>query len=299
MKHSSKVPRPGLRAIGVYGITLLAGLLAAWAVHEHIQTREQEIERHAQGEMSVRVVADNDLASGTILNLDHLAARDVPTNWVPSDSYASDAIDQILGKRLSADVKRGELLTSSHIAAVDEPSVAARVRPGRRAVTFPAGEIQATAGLLQAGDLIDLYVSFKHQGQPVTAVLAQGVRVLALHEESPAVITLEASEQDAIKLVAARQAGTLTAMLRRPDDTLSSAATVRPADLAALIGMEQPAAVQPAPARGPIPILYGNRLDSAASPTDTSLFDSDSALVPPIQDRMSSIKPAATRQESQ
>src|SRR3546814_5446906 len=94
--------------------------------------------------------------------------------------------------------------------------------------------------LLQPGDLIDLYVSFVHRGQHLTAPLLQGVRVLAMGggvDAAPS-ITLEASAQDAIKLVAARHGGTLTAMLRHRGDGAAPQAAAS-GDLAGLMGRSE------------------------------------------------------------
>jgi len=69
-----------------------------------------------------------------------------------------------------------------------------------------------------------------------------------------AAITLDVAPEDAVKLVAARQAGTLTAMLRSPYDDQPSRKAAR-GDLAQLLGLS---ANTPAPKRRPV-VLYGNR----------------------------------------
>lgn len=269
--------RPRFRSIGIFGFALIAGLVAAWAAHEHIQMREQEIARQAEVPVLERLAVAVDLPAGTPLQLNHLGARDVPHPWVPENSFEVDAADQVVGQRLSVDLKQGDVLLSAHIRADEaKPAVSNMVPPGRRAVTLPVSEIQGASGLLRVDDLIDLYVSFVHQGQQVTAALAQGVRVLALHGDSvPAVVTLDASEQDAIKLVAARHVGRMTAMLRRAGDSLVSGAT-RTGDLAALIGLERPStALAPEPLATPIrvPVLYGDRADTHASVSGMTLAE--------------------------
>src|SRR5690606_30674432 len=120
-----------------------------------------------------------------------------------------------------------------------DPSLSARLTEGRRAVTMPVDEINSLSGMLQPGDLIDLYVSFEHRRRRVTAPLLQGVLVLATgprtfadgerSQQAPgagaggySAITLDTSPEDAVKLVAARQAGTITAMLRHPRDSRTS-----------------------------------------------------------------------------
>ncbi|CAM4155860.1 Flp pilus assembly protein CpaB [Bordetella muralis] len=256
-----------LRTIGVCGSALAAGLFAAWAVHEHIQTREREMERQAAVEVRTRVVAATDLAAGTRLQMDHLAVRDIPLPWVPSHSFDAEAVDQVLGGVLTVHLKQGDILLGAHVIAEIESPLSDLVLQGRRAVTLPAAEINAVSGLLQPDDLIDLYVSFMHQGQHLTAPLLQSVRVLAVggRSESPVSITFDTAERDAIKLVAARHTGSLTAMLRhRSDASVSESAA--PGDLAALMGLTGPSIAD----RAPIPILYGDRVDTEPLSSDTN-----------------------------
>lgn len=256
-----------LRALGVYGFALAAGLLAAWAAREHIQARVREIEREAEVLAIDKLVVATDLPAGTRLQAGHLAVRDIPVPWVASGSFDPEAADQVIGAVLAADLRQGDVLLDVHLAsAVAAPALSELVPAGRRAVTLPAEEINAAAGLLRAGDLIDLYVSFAHRGQHLTAPLMQGVRVLAMESGADAApsITLDASAQDAIKLVAARHGGTLTAMLRHRGDGAAPPVAAS-GDLAALMGID----AREAGSRPAVPVLYGDRLD--AGPTAQAL----------------------------
>jgi len=255
--------RPRLKALGVYGFALAAGLLAAWAAREHIQARVREIERQAEVVVVDRLVAATDLPAGTQLHIDHLAVRGIPAPWVPGGAFDAEAVEQVLGTVLAVDLQQGEALLDVHLAprAAAQP-VSGLLATGRRAVTLPADEINAASGLLRPDDLIDLFVSFTHRGQHLTAPLLQGVRVLAMDASPDAApsITLDTSAQDAIKLVAARHAGTLTAMLRRQGDAAAPRPSA-PGDLAALMGIDDGDA-PPSPA---VPILYGDRLDAESA----------------------------------
>ncbi|MBV7482547.1 Flp pilus assembly protein CpaB [Bordetella sp. BOR01] len=265
MKFAFSSLLPRLRPLSVYAFALAAGLLAAWAAREHIQARVREIEREAEVARVNKLVAATDLPAGTRLQADHLAVRDIPLPWVSSGTFDPDAVDHVVGTVLTTDVRQGDALLDVHLA--HEPAatpLSDLVSAGRRAVTLPADEINAASGLLQAGDLIDLYVSFAHRGQHLTAPLLQGVRVLAMSggvDAAPS-ITLDASAQDAIKLVAARHSGTLTAMLRHRGDGAAPQSSAS-GDLAALMGLDANDAVQ----RPAVPILYGDRLDADLSPT--------------------------------
>ena len=110
-------------------------------------------------------------------------------------------------------------------------------------------------------------MSFEYQRRHITAPLLQGVLVLAtdantqfvqdqdpVRKRSYATVTLDASPEDAVKLVAARQGGTITAVLRPPQDNLASRRAIR-GDLASLLGVSrQP----PAPSRR-AQVIYGSQ----------------------------------------
>lgn len=255
---------PRLRPMGVYAFALAAGLLAAWAAREHIQSRVRELEREAEVVVVERLVAATDLPAGTRLDIDHLAVRGIPAPWAPGGTFEAGAVEHVLGAALTVDLKQGDALLDVHLAAqAAPPPVSGLLAAGRRAVTLPAEEINAVSGLLQPDDLIDLYVSFTHRGQHLTAPLLQGVRVLAMGggHDAPPSITLDAPAQDALKLVAARHTGTLTAMLRRRGDGAGPGLSA-PGDLAALMGID----AGQAPRRPAIPILYGDRVDAGGPP---------------------------------
>lgn len=247
-----------LRAMGGYVFALVAGLLAAWGVHTHIQTREREIANQAAVVTQARIVAATALSAGERLRPEHLAVREIPEAWLPPQSFDPEQTEHVWGARLATDMQAGETLLRIHLKP-EEPSLSERVLSGRRAVTLPIEEIHAVSGLLHVDDLVDMYVSFLYQGQQLTAPLVQGLRVLAVGgtSDTPTSITFDAPEQDAIKLVAARYGGSLTAMVRHRDD-VSMTKNMAAGDLAALMGLEKPSEPRPVT----VAILYGDRIDN-------------------------------------
>jgi len=254
------------------GLALAAGLLAAWSARQHLQQRVAQIEARGRMPMVQRLVAAYDLPAGTRLQAEHVAVRDIPGQYAAADTLAPERYGEIDGGMLDRPVRRGDPILPGHVARPSEPALSARLAEGRRAVTIPVDEINSLSGMLEPGDLIDLYVSFEHRRRRVTAPLLQGVLVLATGPRTLSggqggeaggaaaagysAITLDTSPQDAVKLVAARQAGTLTAMLRHPRDTRSSGTAAR-GDLAALLGM-QGQRRPPRRDRG-VPVIYGDR----------------------------------------
>ena len=252
-----------LRRAGVYGLALMAGLLSAWAVREHVQQRVAALEAEARTPVVERLVAAYDLVAGTRLEEADVAIREIPVQWASSASLEPLALTNLLGGTLMADVAHGEPLLKSHLTfAMPAPALASRLRSGQRALTVAAADLGGLAEMLHAGDSIDIYVTFPHRQKELTVPLLQGMRVLTVgggaDDEGGASgvgsITLAADPDQAMKFVAARQAGSLTAMLRHRDDEAAVAGSAQ-TDLASLIGLVP----EPEPAPG-VAILYGDRM---------------------------------------
>ncbi|MFT0531881.1 Flp pilus assembly protein CpaB [Castellaniella hirudinis] len=253
-----RIPRPVILG----GLALGAGLLAALFLALHVRARVQQAEAQARLPMVERIVAAHDLPMGTRLLPEHLAIRSFPAQWVGRDTVPVTRYADLEGQLLTTRLQAGDAFVAAHVRR-PQASFSAQLAPGRRAITLPVDQVNALSGLLQPGDLIDLYVSFDHRRKRLTAPLLQGVLVLATGREtrlneatgddsSYSTVTLDAAPEDVVKLVAARQAGSLTAILRHPEDAQADRRASR-GDLAALLGVSAPA---PKPARKAV-ILYG------------------------------------------
>ncbi|CAM5181088.1 Pilus assembly protein CpaB OS=Castellaniella defragrans OX=75697 GN=HNR28_002325 PE=4 SV=1 [Castellaniella defragrans] len=251
-----RIPRGAVLA----GLALLAGGLAAGSLALHMQQRERELQAQAHLPMVERIVAARDLPAGTRLAADHLAVRSFPAQWVGKDTLPALRHGELEGRVLTAPLHAGDAVTPAH-THLPQPAFSAQLAPGRRAITLPVDQVNSLSGLLQPGDLVDLYVSFDHQRKRLTAPLLQSMLVLATGRETRAgdpegqsysTVTLDAAPDEVVKLVAARQAGTLTAILRHPEDGKADRRAVR-GDLATLLGLTAPAA----PANRRPVILYG------------------------------------------
>jgi len=263
-------PLQALRRLGrptiVLALAMLAGLAAAWSARQHILGHVERLEADARKPVVQRVVAAHDLPAGTRIGAEHLAAREFPVGLVPSDSVDALHYAGLMGMVLRSPLRAGDLVLPVHGQFTEHVAFSSHLMEGRRAITMPVDAINSVSGLLQPGDLIDLYVSFEYQRRRITAPLLQGVLVLATGTQtrtdqaaaSPAgsysTVTLDTSPEDAVKLVAARQSGSITAILRHPEDDEPSRKAVR-GDLASLIGVANP----PPTSSKRAPVLYGNQ----------------------------------------
>ncbi|WP_313619400.1 Flp pilus assembly protein CpaB [Achromobacter sp.] len=250
-----------LRRAGVYGLAVMAGLVAAWAVREHVQQRVQALEAETRTPLVRRLVAAYDLPAGTLLDEVHIAVRELPQLWAPGASVDPMDLGSVIGATLIADVAHGEPLLRGFLTFnAPVPALASQLRAGQRAFTVAAADLGGLADMLRAGDAIDIYVTFTHRQRDLTVPVLQGMHVLTVGSggDGAGNITLAATPDEATRFIAARQAGALTAMLRHRDDSAPVSQSAQ-SDLASLIGLEP----DPKPAPG-VAILYGDRLDARA-----------------------------------
>lgn len=259
------------RSTVMLGIAAMAGILAALAARQHIQGRVELLESRARVTEVERIVAATDLNAGTIIDASHLATRRFPASLVSSDSLAPARFAELEGLLLRSPLAAGDLVLPVYAEQQISGAFSTSLLSGRRAITMPVDAINSVSGLLQPGDLIDLYVSFEYQRRRITAPLLQGVLVLATgtttqgsvalrttdhsgFDQGYSTVTLDVAPEDAVKLVAARQGGTITAILRNPGDPVSSSKASR-GDLATLLGLNVEG---PPPRARKVPVLYGN-----------------------------------------
>lgn len=251
-------------------LAVLAGIMAAWAARQHIQGRVELLESRARVAEVERIVAATNLPAGIQIDSAHLAVRRFPAAVVSSDSLSPARFHELEGLLLRAPLTAGDVVLPVHVEHQPSNAFSNTLVSGRRAITMPVDTINSVSGLLQPGDLIDLYVSFEYQRRRITAPLLQGVLVLATgmttqdsvstaadrdgFGQGYTTVTLDVAPEDAVKLVAARQGGTITAILRNPGDPVSSSKASR-GDLATLLGLNVEG---PPPRARSVPVLYGN-----------------------------------------
>jgi pilus assembly protein CpaB len=244
------------------------GCLSAWAIEQHLSAKEIEFQEQTRIEKVVRIVAARDLPRGTRVTLKDFAKDEFPAKWIGADAIALSEVQLVQGKQLNSDLKAGQLLMHVHLIEPAQPALASRLSPDKRAVTIPVDLMSSMSGLLQPGDRVDLFVSFDYKGQRTTASLLHGVEVLATGQQTKmtgehnaatelrySTVTLAASQTEAKKLVAARQGGTITAVLsHEAADPLMRGHQMTAAQLPELLGLES---AQP---QASVEIIYGDRL---------------------------------------
>jgi pilus assembly protein CpaB len=220
------------------------------------------------------VVANNDMAKGGRLSADTVSQRSVPQEWVHADALRPEQLDRFTNAELETPARRGQPILWAQLVRPRAASFSNRISPGRRAVTIPVDDVSSASGMIVPGDRIDLVATVKQNGKPRLIVLMQKATVLATGKQSAGytgpdnsrgedgdrrtytTITLDASPQNARRILALRQIGELTAVLRAPqdeDDAGGSAANT--ADLFSADGNTKTSRS--------VRIVYGNELHRA------------------------------------
>lgn len=217
-----------LAALGVGG-------LAAMSTKNYIAQKIESIEAKDKGKAMVKVVvAKQDLDKGSVLSGENMATRDIPKEWVHSDAITPDQFNRADGARLALPANAGEPVLWAQVENEKAGSFSTKLEIGRRAVTLPVDEISSISGMLAPEDLIDIIVTVQKDSRSYTFTLLQSMRVLATgtkvshtdtdEEGKPSTfttVTLDISPEDAKKLIAAREIGRITALLRSPTDATS------------------------------------------------------------------------------
>lgn len=212
-------------------LSLVLGAAAAFGASRYLSQRMAEIEARGKDSDTVRLlVAKTNLAGGATLSPDTVAVREVPRAWAHSGAITPDQYSRAEGSVLAHPANAGEPILWAQLEGRRAPTFSTRLQSGQRAVTVPVDEISSLSGMVVPGDLIDIVVSVRDGKRNYTFTLLQRVRVLATGSKANAdardtdgrpgftTITLDTAPDDAKRVIAAREIGHVTALLRAPGD---------------------------------------------------------------------------------
>ena len=254
-------------------LTLLSGLtlavlwmrLPATVPQASPQVVSEEASPQAAAQPYV-LVATQDVPQGTLLRPEQMAWKAVPQaqilpNWiVRNGASANEYVGAVTRRGFAA----GEALVSSGIVkSTDRNFLAAVLAPGMRAVSLSVDTAQAAAGLIEPGDHVDIILAETLNNQPtarssVGSTVLGNMRVVAvdqwfagnpkptaaggaLQSSGPKTITLEATEEDATRLLVASQLGRVTMALRALDGNYIAPAEIAETKTAVWAGDVSPA----------------------------------------------------------
>lgn len=239
------------------------GAGGVYFANDYIQTEVNSYKRQFEKtEPMVEVVVPSiNLSRGEIVSEQVMSVREIPQQYVDTHTVTVDQFQTAAGQRLDFDIDAGTALLWAHLEGGVNPTFSGRVPDGMRALTVRVDEINSVSGFLQPKDRIDLLFTYGEGSdksiRPIIenlSVIATGIQTMVDKSAQTAhrsfnTITVQLKPLDAKKVTLAQQIGTLTAVLRNPEDSepISDARIT----LASLTGEKQPKP-KPKPQRVPV-----------------------------------------------
>ncbi|QTF09892.1 Flp pilus assembly protein CpaB [Brenneria izadpanahii] len=185
------------------GALILAGIVALM-VRSHLSSPPPPAPQAVvkAPERSAVLVAAKDLHPGDFLDSSSLRwqVTDEPVSRTFNFIRGKDSQTLLLGATLRETVAEGTPLTSNVVVKPNEPGfVAAVLRKGMRAISIPTNAVASNAGLVAAGDRVDIILSLKKDEQPelpasstqtvalpllASQTIVRDLRVLALNNQT-------------------------------------------------------------------------------------------------------------------
>jgi pilus assembly protein CpaB len=211
------------------GIAIVLGLVAVYLANTFLTSSE---ERVAQAEANTTrvAVAAVPLDYGVPLTAEKIRFVRYPTDSLPAGTFTK--VEDLV----SADKKRialrpmavNEPILASKISGEGNPSIAALLPDGMRAVSVQINAVSGVAGFIQPNDSVDVLVTRTVGDRQVTDVLLQDTRVIAIDQTAKnnqtgaadlaRTATLEVNPIDAQKLALGQEVGSLSLVLRKPGE---------------------------------------------------------------------------------
>lgn len=211
---------------------VLAAMAAAlfWGIVENAKRSAR-----AGWELTDVVVANANIAPGTILSEDLVTTDKIPKKFRTADMVIPKELDTVLGNEVVFPVQKGDPLSWHHLrgreSAEDRLSKAVTLKG--RAITVGVNERTSVGGMIRPADHIDVLGTFRDPttNRLIAVTLLQNVIVLATGQLRPvhrgsapskasdySSITLLVLPAEAEILVLAQDLGQLYMTLRNPED---------------------------------------------------------------------------------
>ncbi len=217
-------------------IALALGILAGLIAYYGIKAKEKQVR---QGWNTVKILcANEDIPEGTELDREMVSVREIPEQFV-TESFIKIEEDNSskhelpFGQRVLVPLKKGDPILSSHFELTREAEFATMINQKGRAVTIEVQEKQSVGQWVRPNDHVDIVGTFRdaaQNGELKTVTLMQNVLVLATghisantayvpeEDKKYGTVTVMTLPEEAEMLALAQETGTLTLLLRNPDD---------------------------------------------------------------------------------
>ena len=201
-------------------IAIAVGLLGVGLIYLSNRQREQLLSE------KVRVITvKSDLDIGARLKPQVLAAVDMPAAFAPKGAVLEKQKASIANRAILVNLQQGQCLLWNMLdVSARDFGIAARLKPGERAITLSVDNISGMESMLTAGSRVDVLATFNfpENGKRVTRTLLQNITLLAVGngKDSGAYssVTLRVNPSEAELMAFAERMAEIRLVLRGVDD---------------------------------------------------------------------------------
>lgn len=268
----------------VVALVLAAGaaLLARSWITGQIARQQVETAAAPQMELTTVVVATAPLRFGNTLTREHVKLVDWPAAAVPAGAFKT--IEEVINEEqphvVLQPIEPNEPILPTKITGPGQRATLSTViSEGMRAMTIRVNDVAGVAGFVLPNDRVDLLLTREViEGQPITDVLMQNVKVLGIDQKAEApeeanadvvkAVTIEVTVEQAQKITLAATVGTLSLALRDiknvdseavrtvslRDLNLSEAIVIPDPDVIADVSTDDDVEPEPEPIPEPLPM---------------------------------------------
>jgi pilus assembly protein CpaB len=249
-----------IKSWGLLMVALVVSGLAFWLAINYLTAKEGSLRDEILNEITEKaniIVAASDLMPGDIISLDTMALAEVDKSNLSTFALSPENFAEIEGYVIAYPMSAGEPLLSHAIVGEGIERFSDLLDNDERAITLEIDSLNSAAGMLVAGDFVDLMFLMENSGSDENdgatnlRPLLQNVRILAIdnlplrakeqefvnpYNQDSAMqysnVTVGVEFEDASKLILARDIGDIIFMLRnKNDDGLHDAELITHLDL--------------------------------------------------------------------
>src|ERR1700734_430345 len=213
--------------LAILVVAVILGGFAAFLARSWLQSHSTGTD----GQKTVpSLVATDTLAFGAPIGAKEVREVAWSEKLSPEGAFANFADLTKSGRRITlSPFVRDEPIIASKVSAPDQrASLSTLIEKGKRAVTVAVDDVRGVAGFIFPGDFVDVVLTRTNNSngpQDFAEVILQHVKVLAIdqmageRQERPTVakaVTVEASPEQALRILLATNVGKLSLILRQP-----------------------------------------------------------------------------------
>jgi pilus assembly protein CpaB len=219
-----------VRKLSLLG-AIVVGLVSLVVLHQY---KERVVLEASGGPPVAVVVAASSIAIGDVIEEGAIAIRELPQSAVEARHIKASEVEQVLGVRVVRSLRPQESILWGDLAIhAKERQLSGLVKQGMRAVGVHLEQNFGLSELVRPGDRIDLLMRHDQGGQTTVHSVLQNVLVLAVGADigqanesegaamsmyNASALTVSLTTQQAQILTLASGQGSLSAVLRHPDD---------------------------------------------------------------------------------